>query len=133
MTFYKSIKNCGKNLFLVGGLVTVLTGCNNPDADSHAKSQETFLRGTVEYEEISEGWYQVTLYDHNRFSKSAFNLAPECYDVRFYGNYFDLMEIDKKINPGTKLELVVVNVGNVWESKKKLGYHWRAVAINKVE
>ena len=87
----------------------------------------------MEYEEISEGWYQVTLYDHNRFSKSAFNLAPECYDVRFYGNYFDLMEIDKKINPGTKLELVVVNVGNVWESKKKLGYHWRAVAINKVE
>jgi hypothetical protein len=133
MAFYQNIKDCGKNLFLVGGLVAVLTGCNNPDADHFAKSQETFLRGTVNHDEIGEGWYQVNLCDHNRFSKSAFNLAPECYDVRFYGNYFDLREIDQKINPGTRLELVVVNVGNVRESKEKLGYHWRAVAINKVE
>ena len=133
MGIYKNFKQFRNEAILTFSLIMTLNSCNNPDADSKATSQETFLKGVVKSEQRNDGLYQVTIGDHNRRYGGMFDPAPETYDIRFYENNFNLDSLDKKINTGNELELVVVNVGNVLESKKNWGYHWRAVAINKIE
>lgn len=88
-------------MLFASGLAAVLAGVNDSKATDLWQ-----LSGKVISEERSETWYQVTLKDPSMH----FTTYKDDAKIRFYSNAFDIKDLDKKINPGTKLSVTAEEV-----------------------
>lgn len=95
--FYKKTEQIAKDIFLVGGLATILNSCGVRGSDTIQLEGilDSKKYGTI-YETIS--WYQISLTNGTK--------------IRFYSNRFSLDSLDKEIRYGNKLYLNVTRVDN---------------------
>ena len=117
MSTYQSIKNVSKRALMVGGLVAALSGCD--------EGSIFLIKGTVKSEQRGEGWYQVSLVNHNMNTLRY----GDTVEIRFYSNNFDLDQIDERINTRKKLAVVGTEVSG----GREVDYEWKADAIDKIE
>jgi len=86
------------------GLILGLAGCVSGIEPAQ-------LKGRVISEERGETWYQVAIGNKNKNPLDADSIDRGSIDrLRFYGNLFNLDELDKKINPGTEIAVSATRV-----------------------